>query len=140
MFYRVNGLTIQKANIPFTTKLQENEYIRSVNDDILKTGMYKGLNYSMKGCLNTNYKEMTQDRKLRLFSVVKQTAHETNDTIVIKKLEAAIKNEFKEFKKISLVWVTNNFRSITNLIHEVNLFYGINLKYNFRPRGKNKND
>lgn len=82
---------------------------------------------SQKGTNNNNYKEMTDDRRNRLFVCVTQSLED--NYLSKKKLNLNIKKEFTEFNKISLVWVTNNFESIKNLVLETNQCFGTNIQY-----------
>lgn len=44
-------------------------------------------------------------------------------------LDDNLKEEFKEFKKISYQWIINNFGTIENLVNEYNLKYNADYKY-----------
>lgn len=71
------------------------------------------------GTGNPNYKEMTEERKERVFDCVERSCI---DGVFMKKiLDTEIKKEFVEFDRISYAWVLNNFGgSIENLISEYN--------------------
>ena len=73
---------------------------------------------SYSGSNNANYKEMTNDRKNRIMKCVSSCI--TENHLMISEFELAIKKEFTEFKKISRVWIVNNFGSYKNLINEYN--------------------
>lgn len=83
---------------------------------------------SMKGSNNTNYREMTEEHRKRLWNCVLKSVSENH--FIYKKFEAVIKEEFTEFNKISGVWVFNNYGSIYNLIDETNKNCDMDIKYN----------
>jgi hypothetical protein len=70
------------------------------------------------GSPNHNYKEMTDNMKLRVFQCVSRSLEENH--FIQNTFKKEIKNEFIEFKKISHVWILNNFESYFNLIKEYN--------------------
>lgn len=80
------------------------------------------------GSNNSNYKELTDERKSRLFNLIEKCIVENH--LIVKLLQKEITNEFKEFKSISLKWVLNNFKTYENLINEYNLVYNKNIQYN----------
>ena len=80
-----------------------------------------------KGSKNPNFKEITQDRKERLFNLIPKSLDE--GYIKVKELEINLKKEFIEFNKISIVWINNNFGSVEHLINEYNLIHSTNIKY-----------
>lgn len=83
---------------------------------------------SKQGSANNNFKELTTERRKRLYLVVQRAVVDkiyVSKTIFINEL----KKEFTEFKKISEVWVTNNFGTLENLISETNLQLNLNLQY-----------
>lgn len=83
---------------------------------------------SMKGSNNVNFKELTDDRKIRIWECVKRSCVE--DYMIVKLFVLELKKEFTEFKKISHMWVLNNYENYQNLINEVNSNCGMNIKYN----------
>lgn len=89
--------------------------------------MYKANVTDSKGSKNPNYKEMTEERKQRLFNLVPSSVEDGH--LISNILLNNIKNEFTEFKKVSMVWVTNNFGSIGNLVKEYNIERNENVKY-----------
>lgn len=82
---------------------------------------------NMKGSLNTNFKEMNDGRVVRVYKCVRDSIFENH--LIANKFEIELKKEFTEFKKISRVWVLNNFTSMENLIQEYNKIYGTNHVY-----------
>jgi hypothetical protein len=81
----------------------------------------------MNGSKNNNFKEMSKERKERLWRCV---VNSCQDNYLKKKLLLEkIKEEFTEFKKISLVWVLNNYGSLKNLLIETNKNLNTNIKY-----------
>lgn len=145
-FYRIQGLnSISKCTKGYINVKNSitGEYIGrvSINDSNYISGKYvhhtKGRKISdterknrkpQDGSNNTNYKEMTDERKKRLFNLINNCIVE--DHLIIKLLEKEIKKEFKEFKKISIVWILNNFNSYENLLNEYNSLYNKNIQYN----------
>jgi len=81
----------------------------------------------VSGSKNTNFKEITLAMKTRVFVCVIRSLE--GNHLSKKKLEHNIKKEFTEFKKISLVWVLNNFNSLDNLLSEANKFLGTDIQY-----------
>lgn len=90
---------------------------------------------------NNNYKEMTIERKNRVFGLVQQSiVDDTNFSVKIFKKK--LKEEFKnDFKRISIVWICNNFGSIDNLVREYNSKNNTEYKYDpyYRSREMKKN-
>lgn len=81
------------------------------------------------GSRNPNYKEMTDDKKQRVFKCVSNSIVEGH--IIVALLIKNIKEEFLiDFKKISSVWILNNFLSYENLINEYNIEMHTDIKYN----------
>ena len=71
------------------------------------------------GSNNSNYKEMTAERKDRVFKCVSNSI--IDERYFYRKLFLQqIRAEFTEFKKLSEVWITNNFTSLCNLVSEYN--------------------
>lgn len=82
-----------------------------------------------RGCKNANYKHMTIDHHHRIFSCIKRSIIDNkyfSSTIFAEK----IKEEFNEFKKISIRWVLNNFSTFQNLVDEYNRHAGTEIEYN----------
>ena len=82
---------------------------------------------SMKGELNTNFKELTENRRKRMWDCVAASCEDGYLKMNI--LKKNVKQEFTEFKKISLVWVGNKFGSIDNLVQETNEKLNLNIRY-----------
>jgi hypothetical protein len=82
----------------------------------------------MTGSKNANYKELTQDRRERLWRCVANSCQE--GYLKLHLLRDNMKEEFVEFKKISLAWIGNKFGSLENLINETNKNLDISIKYN----------
>lgn len=82
---------------------------------------------SQKGHLNTNFKELTDERKMRVFDCVRKSCE--YGMFKPTKFKKELKREFTEFKKISQVWVLNNFESYENLISVCNQTLGTDYKY-----------
>lgn len=82
---------------------------------------------SQVGSNNINYKEMTENRKRRLFNLVPKAIIENH--LQIRLLEDFLKEEFSEFKKISIVWVKNNFYTYQNFLKECNDYLNTNYEY-----------
>ena len=64
----------------------------------------------------------------RVFKVLENSLIENH--LKISLFDDNLKKEFKEFRKISVRWITNNFGSYENLICEYNLLFNKNIKYN----------
>jgi hypothetical protein len=79
------------------------------------------------GSTNRNYKEMTPERKLRVMDCVSRSIVENR--FIMTAFSVALKTEFVEFKKISYVWIQNNFGSINGLILEYNILRKQDIKY-----------
>lgn len=82
----------------------------------------------MSGSKNTNFKELTQDRRERMWKCVAESCQE--GYLKLHLLQDNMKKEFVEFKKISLAWVGNKFGSVEMLIEETNKNLGLNIMYN----------
>lgn len=85
----------------------------------------KFINDLNAGANNPNYKELTIERRERLFGLV-------NDSLVDGYFSRGtftnnLKAEFTEFKKISMVWVTNNFGSVNEFLNEYNRLHNTNI-------------
>jgi hypothetical protein len=89
---------------------------------------------NMQGSNNTNFKELTQDRRERLWRCVSESCQD--GYLKLHLLGASMKREFTEFKKISLAWIGNNFGSLEDLIMETNKNLGLEIKYNPYHRSK----
>ena len=81
----------------------------------------------MRGSKNTNFKELTQDRRERMWKCVSESCQE--GYLKLHLLQNNMKLEFTEFKKISLAWIGNKFGSLENLILETNINMNLDIKY-----------
>lgn len=81
----------------------------------------------MTGAKNTNFKELTQDRRERLWKCVVNSCQE--GYLKLNMLDSNLKKEFTEFTKISNAWIYNNFESMQHLVEEVNINLKTNIKY-----------
>jgi len=81
----------------------------------------------MSGSKNTNFKELTQDRRERMWKCVAESCQD--GYLKLNLLQGNMKKEFTEFKKISLAWIGNKFGSLQNLIGETNKNLGLEIKY-----------
>lgn len=79
------------------------------------------------GSDNPNYKEMTDERKLRVFNCIINSCEDGH--LKLNKLTINLKEEFTEFNKISLRWLENNLGSIDKWINEVNSTMNTDIKY-----------
>jgi hypothetical protein len=79
------------------------------------------------GSNNNNFKELTQDRRERMWKCVVESCQE--GYLKLHLLRDNMKKEFVEFKKISLAWIGNKFGSLENLINETNNNLNLNIKY-----------
>ncbi len=84
-------------------------------------------NWKRSGAHNGNYKEMTEDRRERLFNLVSKSI--VDEYFSPKLMENNMKEEFTEFKKISNVWLINNFESFEIFIKEYNSSRNENVLY-----------
>jgi hypothetical protein len=82
---------------------------------------------SQKGSGNNNYKELTQDRRERLWKCVANSCQE--GYLKLHLLGSNMKTEFIEFNKISLAWIGPNFGSLENLVKETNENLNLTIKY-----------
>lgn len=78
------------------------------------------------GSHNNNFKEMTPERRARVLNCVGRSLVDGSYFSVSKFIDN-LKSEFQEFKKVSQVWVINNFGSIQNLVQEYNSDKGCNV-------------
>lgn len=119
-FYKNKVVVYLKENgdrkLIFKNEFDPNLHITSVK--------YTNSNLGNK---NPNYKEMTLERRERVLSMVSESVE---DGYLIKTVfEKNIKKEFKDdFKKISLVWVTNNFGTLANLVNEYNNIHNTDIQ------------
>lgn len=90
----------------------------------------------VNGKMNPNFKEMTEERKERLFNIIEKSLEENH--LMVNKLNALLKKEFTEFKSISIVWIRNNFGNFENLALEYNKTRGCDIKYNPYYRSANQ--
>ena len=96
-----------------------------------------GTQYYSVGAANSNYKEMTEDRKQRVFSLIPLSCYddENGDMIFLSiAFVLLLKQEFKEFKKISYKWIENNFGNHKDLLKLYNLETNSNIIH--KPYGK----
>ena len=84
---------------------------------------------NQQGVNNANYKEMTQEHIDRIFQCIEKSLVDDNH-FSVSTFSKNIKLEFVEFKKISIKWVMNNFRSIENLISQYNQKMNTDVIYN----------
>jgi hypothetical protein len=82
---------------------------------------------SQIGSNNSNFKKMTEERKYRAFKVLENSLIENH--LKISLLDDNLKKEFKEFNKISVKWIENNFGSYQNFISEYNKEFDSDVKY-----------
>lgn len=82
---------------------------------------------SMKGNLNTNFKELTPGRRTRMWKCVASSC--IDGYLKLNQLEKSMKKEFTEFNKISIAWIGNKFGSLDNLIKETNENLNLDIKY-----------
>jgi len=87
------------------------------------------------GTANNNYKEMTPERRERVFSVVSRSLVDEK-YLNIKTMITNLKAEFCEFNKISNKWILNNFESYSLLVDCYNLTRDANIVYNPYYRSK----
>jgi len=90
-------------------------------------GIYKWVK-SNSGNQNANFKEMTPERRERLFNLVPKCIEENH--LIVGVLERMMRNEFNEFKKLSRVWIVNNFGSTENFLNTYNIEMGTQYAYN----------
>jgi hypothetical protein len=81
----------------------------------------------MSGSKNTNFKELTQDRRERMWKCAANSCQD--GYLKLNLLQDNMKTEFTEFKKISLAWVGKKFGSLQNLINETNKNLALEIKY-----------
>lgn len=81
----------------------------------------------MSGVKNTNFKELTQDRRERMWKCVTDSCQD--GYLKLNLLQDNMKKEFIEFKKISLAWIDNKFGSVKNLVEDTNKNMNSNVKY-----------
>lgn len=96
-----------------------------------------GTQYYKVGSFNENYKEMTEDRKQRVFSLIPLSCYvdkDNNNIFLGKTFVTLLKKEFVEFKKISVKWVENNFGKTKELLELYNIETNSNII--FKPYGK----
>lgn len=82
---------------------------------------------AMTGSGNTNFKEMTPERKKRLFDCV---PHATVDNVLyLNMLIERMQIVFTEWKSVSHVWIKNNFGNVENFLAEYNKETKMNIQY-----------
>lgn len=91
-----------------------------------------------KGSNNNNFKELTWDRRERLWKCVMNSTEDEH--LKLNLLKKEMTKEFVEFKKISTKWVENNYQSFNDLVDEVNKHIGTNIKYNPYHRSKSQKE
>ena len=82
---------------------------------------------NMSGSKNTNFKELTQARRERMWECVSESCQD--GYLKLNLLQDNMKKEFTEFNKISLAWIGNKFGSIENLLKETNENLNLSIKY-----------
>lgn len=109
-----------------------------ISKGVLYTDERKAKRPRTNGRLNPNYKEMTLDRRKRVFSLIPAACRVINGEVqfVTNDFEKLLKHEFKEFKKVSIVWCKNNFGSVANMVTEYNTIN--NTKIIYKQYGKTK--
>jgi hypothetical protein len=83
---------------------------------------------------NGNYKELTAERRERLFKCADESIIDINHFSVTA-FEKKVKSEFKEFKKISIVWIHNNFGSTLDFVAAYNKERNSNVQFSPYYRG-----
>lgn len=83
-----------------------------------------------QGSKNGNYKELTEDIKKRIFSII-DICIVDNHLYAIKFMEL-LKKELIEYKKLSKVWIINRFGSFEKLAQDYNVERESNIIYNGR--------
>ena len=81
----------------------------------------------MSGSKNTNFKELTQARRERMWKCVSESCQD--GYLKLNLLQDNMKKEFTEFNKISLAWIGNKFGSLENLLKETNENLNLSIKY-----------
>ena len=114
-------------------KVISGEWVHHSKGKVMSEDQRKILRVKNSGNGNPNYKEMTEDRRERVFACLERVAN--GDNLVKKKdFLRELKLEFsQDFKKISEVWITNNFGSFSELIEVVNQHKGKCYFYNRVP-------
>ena len=82
---------------------------------------------NMSGSKNTNFKELTQARRERMWECVSESCQD--GYLKLNLLQDNMKKEFTEFNKISLAWIGNKFGSLENLLKETNENLNLSIKY-----------
>ncbi len=120
------------------TRISDGERLYTTCEDYAqgKGTIYSWNGSDNRGSANNNFKEMTPERRQRLFALIPLCTEENH--VKKKTLEAMLKEEFKEFKRISTVWIDNNFGSISGLVEEYNKELDTELKYNPYFRSKSQ--
>jgi hypothetical protein len=111
----VNALTREKiGSVPVNhPKVLSGEWVHHSKGRPGKSGKCQ------QGSNNNNFKEMTVDRYNRVINCVSRSINIDN-YLNVSIFEKNLKSEFKEFKKISIVWIKNNFGSIEQLVETYN--------------------
>jgi hypothetical protein len=118
--------------------IESGEKIRLSKSEYQKNkGTYKWVK-SNSGNQNGNFKEMTPERRERLFNLVPRSIEENH--LIVGVLEQLMRAEFTEFKRLSRVWIVNNFGSTENFLTVYNTERGTQYIYNkhYRPTSSRK--
>jgi uncharacterized protein YfbU (UPF0304 family) len=129
--------TKYKNKHTYTNKLTGEKLYCSTDDSRLDENWH-GATREGLGELNNNYKEMTEARKQRLFDLIPNCLEDGYFKVTL--LVAAMKREFKEFKKISGAWIVNNFGTYHGLIQEYNRTRNDNIKYEIYHRSSKQRE
>ena len=132
----------QKGKVQVTSKITGEKLYIQVYEKNLNPEKYIINRADMDGQKNPNFKEMTDDRLNRILKLIPKSLHDNSDFVSQRKLESNLKNEMKEFKKISSVWLENNFGKdyMNILIEKYNKLNQTTYKYNKYYRGYRKHD
>lgn len=85
---------------------------------------------------NTNYREMTEERINRIFKHIPQSIDEgyLRQYVLIDHL----KQEFKEWKRLSVNWILNHFGSLQNMLNMYNELNGTSYRYDSHYRSESQ--
>lgn len=130
-----------KGKVSVTSKITGEKMYIQVYERNLNLDDYIVNKSDTNGQKNPNFKEMTEDRLNRILNLIPYSLHDNSEFVSKNKLESNLKNEMTEFKRISLVWLSNNFgKDFMNvLIEKYNRLNQTNYKYSKYYRGY-KND
>ena len=110
---------------------------------VLHTDERKAKRPRTDGVFNPNYKEMTLERRKRVFTLIPASCRVISGEVhfFTDDFQKLLKHEFKEFKKVSVVWCKNNFGSVTNMVTEYNTIHNTKIIYKqYEKKGTTKND